>query len=154
AAASLDWRLLTFVMALTFLTGILFGIVPALRATQLDVNSALKENSRTATGTRSRLSKALLVAQVAMSLVLLVGAGLFLNTLRNLRSVDVGFDTSNLMIFRVSPALSGYDKTRAQALYRDLQERLAALPGVRAAGVSQPPLLSGGTSSGDIFIEG
>jgi predicted permease len=154
AAASLDWRLLTFVMALTFLTGILFGIVPALRATRLDVNSALKENNRAATGTRSRLSRALLVAQVAMSLVLLVGAGLFLNTLRNLRSVDVGFDTSNLMIFRVSPALSGYDKTRAQALYRDLQERLAALPGVRAVGVSQPPLLSGGTSSGDIFIEG
>jgi len=154
AAASLDWKLLTFVTALTFLTGILFGIVPAVRATRLDVNSALKENSRAATGARSLLSKALLVGQVAMSLVLLVGAGLFLNTLRNLRSVDVGFDTSNLMIFRVAPALSGYDKTRAQSLYRGVQERLAALPGVRSVGLSQPPLLSGGTSPTDIFIEG
>jgi predicted permease len=154
AAASLDWRLFTFVTLLTLLTGILFGIVPALRATRLDVNSALKETSRAATGTRSTLSKALLVVQVAMSLVLLVGAGLFLNTLRNLRSVDVGFDTSNLMLFRLAPALSGYDKARAQALFRDVQERVAALPGVRAVGVSQPPLLSGGISSGDIFIEG
>src|SRR5206468_5698137 len=112
ADTSFDWRLFGFVSLLTLVTGILFGIVPAFRATQIDVNSALKENSRAATGTRSRLSKALLIVQVAISLVLLVGAGLFLNTLRNLRSVDVGFDTSNLMIFRVAPALNGYDKTR------------------------------------------
>jgi len=154
ADASLDWRLFTFVSALTLVTGIVFGLVPALRATRLDVNCALKDNSRAATGTRSTLSKALLIVQVAISLVLLVGAGLFLNTLRNLRNVDVGFDTSNLMIFRIAPALSGYDRTRWQALYRDVQERLTALPGIRAVAASQPPLLSGGVSATDIFIEG
>jgi predicted permease len=143
-----------FVTALTFTTGMLFGIAPALRATRFDLNSALKDGSRGSIGVRTRLSKGLLVAQVAMSLVLLVGAGLFLNTLRNLRRVDVGFDTMNLMLFRVSPALSGYDKARTASLYDELQQRLAALPGVRGVGFSQPPLLSGGTSSTDIFIEG
>jgi predicted permease len=154
AATPFDWRLFAFVTGLTFLTGIVFGIMPALRATALDVSSALKENSRTSTGSRTRLSKALLVVQVAMSLVLLVGAGLFLTTLRNLRSVDVGFDTMNLMLFRVSPALMRYDKPRTMALYAELQQHLATLPGVQGAGFSQPALLSGGTSTGDIFIEG
>ena len=154
APAPVDWRLFGFVAALTFATGMLFGIAPALRATRFDLNSALKDGSRGSIGVRTRLSKGLLVAQVAMSLVLLVGAGLFLNTLRNLRRVDVGFDTMNLMLFRVSPALSGYDKTRMASLYDELQARLAALPGVRGVGFSQPALMSGGVSGTDIFIEG
>ena len=152
--APFDWRLFGFVAALTFTTGMLFGIAPALRATRFDLNSALKDGSRGSIGVRTRLSKGLLVAQVAMSLVLLVGAGLFLTTLRNLRRVDVGFDTMNLMLFRVSPALAGYDKPRTASLYDELQGRLAALPGVRGVGFSQPALLSGGTSSTDVFIEG
>jgi predicted permease len=154
ATASFDWRVFAFASGLTFATAMLFGIVPALRATQFDVGTALKENSRAATATRSALSKVLLVVQVAMSLVLLVGAGLFLNTLRNLRSVDVGFDRMNLMIFRISPALAHYDTARAAAAYREVQQRLASLPGVRGVSLSQPPLLSGGISSGDVFIEG
>src|SRR6185295_15266788 len=154
AAAPFDWRLFAFVTALTLATGILFGIVPAFRATQIDVSSALKENSRTSTGARTRLSKSLLVVQVAMSLVLLVGAGLFLSTLRNLRSVDVGFDTMNLMLFRVSPALARYDKARTASFYADLEQRLASLPGITAVGFSQPALLSGSVSSTDIFVEG
>ncbi|HXI31916.1 MAG TPA: ABC transporter permease, partial [Vicinamibacterales bacterium] len=154
ATAPFDWRLFAFVTALTLATGILFGIVPAFRATQIDVSSALKENSRTSTGARTRLSKSLLVVQVAMSLVLLVGAGLFLSTLRNLRSVDVGFDTMNLMLFRVSPALARYDKTRTASFYADLEQRLASLPGIKAVGFSQPALLSGSVSSTDIFVEG
>ena len=154
SAASFDWRVFAFAAAVTFVTGLTFGIVPALRATRLDVNAALKENSRAATAARSTLSKALLVAQVAMSLVLLVGAGLFLNTLRNLRSVDVGFDSLNLMIFRIAPGLAHYEPARAAAVYADVQQRLAALPGVRSASVSQPPLLSGGISWSDVFIEG
>src|SRR5262249_57799551 len=102
----------------------------------------------------ARLWKALLVVQVALSLVLLVGAGLFLTTLRNLRSVDVGFDTMNLMLFRVSPLLARYDKARTATFYAELERRLATLPGVKAVGFSQPALLSGGISSSDIFIEG
>jgi len=152
--AAFDWRVFAFAAALTFVTGLIFGIVPALRATRLDVNAALNENSRGATAARSTLSKALLVAQVAMSLALLVGAGLFLDTLRNLRSVDVGFDSMNLMIFRIAPGLARYDKARAAALYRDVRQRLAAIPGVRGASMSQPALLSGGVSSTDVFFEG
>ena len=154
ATAAFDWRLFAFVSALTLATGIVFGIVPALRATQLDVSSALKESSRSTTGSRTRLSKALLIVQVAMSLVLLVGAGLFLNTLRNLRSVDVGFDTANLMLFRVNPQLNRYDKTRTASLYDEMLRRLGSIPGARSVSLSVPALLSGSTSSTDIFIEG
>jgi predicted permease len=154
ATAPFDWRLFAFVSALTLATGIVFGIVPAFRATQLDVSSALKESSRSTTGPRTRLSKALLIVQVAMSLVLLVGAGLFLNTLRNLRSVDVGFDTANLMLFRVNPQLNRYDKTRTASLYDEMLRRLGSIPGARSVSLSQPALLSGSTSSTDIFIEG
>jgi predicted permease len=154
ATASFDWRLFAFVSVLTLATGVVFGIVPALRATQLDVSSALKESSRSATGSRTTLSKTLLIVQVAMSLVLLVGAGLFLNTLRNLRSVDVGFDTANLMLFRVNPGLNRYDKTRTAALYAEMLRRLGSIPGVRSVSLSQPALLSGSTSSTAIFIEG
>jgi predicted permease len=154
ATAAFDWRLFAFVSALTLATGIVFGIVPALRATQLDVSSALKESSRSTTGSRTTLSKALLIVQVAMSLVLLVGAGLFLNTLRNLRRVDVGFDTANLMLFRVNPGLNRYDKTRTAALYDEILRRLGSIPGVRSVSLSQPALLSGSTSSTDVFIQG
>jgi predicted permease len=153
-SAAVDWRLFAFVSALTVLTGVVFGIAPALRATDIDVSGALKETSRSSTGARTRLSKALLVAQVALALALLVGAGLFLNTLWNLRRVDVGFDTSNLMLFRVNPQLNRYDRARTMSLYTALLERLGRVPGVTEVGYSQPPLLSGGISSTDIFIEG
>jgi predicted permease len=151
--AAFDWRLFTFVSVLTLVTGILFGIAPAFRATQLDVSSALKESSRTATGARSRLSRALLVAQVALALALLVGAGLFLRTLWNLQRVDVGFDTANLMMFRVNPELNHYDNARSLGLYDEMLRRIAAVPGVRQVSLSQPALLSGAVSGTDIFIE-
>jgi predicted permease len=153
-AATFDWRLLAFVTSLTLVTGILFGLAPALRATQIDVSSALKETGRSTSASRTRLSKALLVAQVALSLVLLIGAGLFLETLWNLRRVDVGFDTSNLLMFRINPQLMHYDNPRTIGLYRDLQDRLARVPGVKSVSASQPPLLSGSVSGTDIFIEG
>ena len=91
--------MLIFVLAVTGLTGLIFGILPALRGTGMNVNSALKETSRGVVGSRSWPSKTLLVVQVAISLVLLVGAGLFLRTLKNLRHVDVGFNPQNLLLF-------------------------------------------------------
>jgi predicted permease len=154
ALASFDWRVLAFVLAVTGLTGIVFGVAPALRATGLDVNTALKENSRSVVGTRSFLSRVLLVVQVAISLVLLVGAGLFLRTLQNLRHVDVGFNPQNLVLFRVNPQLNGYDTKRRNALYREMMERLGAVPGVRAVALSQPALLSGSTNTTGIFVRG
>ena len=86
---------------MTMLTGIIFGIAPALRATKMDVGTALKETSRSVAASNTMLSRALLVVQVSISVVLLVGAGLFLRRLNNLRSVDVGFDPQNLVFVRV-----------------------------------------------------
>ena len=91
--APLDWRVFGFVAGVSMLTGVVFGLLPALRATGVDLAGAMKETSRSVTGSRTLLSKGLLVLQVAMSLVLLVGAGLFLRTLDNLKNVDVGFDS-------------------------------------------------------------
>jgi hypothetical protein len=89
-ATTIDWRVLSFVLAVTVITGIVFGIAPALRATSLNVSAALKETSRSIASSRSLLTRALLILQVAVSLVLLIAAGLFLRTLNNLRHVDVG----------------------------------------------------------------
>ncbi len=120
----------------------------------MNVNAALKETGRSVVGARSVLSKALLVVQVAISLVLLVGAGLFLRTLNNLRHVDVGFNPQNLVLFRVNPALNRYDEKRMVALYRDMLDRLGSVPGLRGAAMSQPALLSGSVNSTGIFVQG
>jgi len=153
-ATPLDWRVLAFVLSVTGLTGVIFGVAPALRATGMSVSTALKENSRSVVGSRSFLSRLLLVVQVAISLVLLVGAGLFLRTLQNLRQVDVGFDPQNLVIFRVGPQLNRYDEQRTRRLFDELTDALRAAPGVRAVTGSQPALLSGSVNSTSIFVQG
>ena len=154
AGHELDWRVLLFVIAVTALTGLAFGIAPALRATRLPVSAALKDSGRGVVASRSLLGKSLLVAQVAISLVLLIGAGLFLRTLQNLRTVDVGFDTQRLVLFRVSPGLLRYDDVRATALYDRLLLELRAAPGVRDATLSNVMLLSGGVNSTGIYLHG
>lgn len=153
-ATALDWRVLGFVLGITGVTGIIFGVAPALRATGMSVSTALKENSRSVVGSRNVLSRLLLVTQVAISLVLLVGAGLFLRTLENLRHVDVGFNPQNLVIFRINPQLNRYDDQRTRRLYDELTEALRAAPGVRAVTGSQPALLSGSVNSTSIFVQG
>jgi predicted permease len=153
-AAMLDWRVLGFVMLVTAMTGIVFGIAPALRATGVNLNDVLKQSGRSVSGSRSALSKSLLVVQVAISLVLLVGAGLFLRTLTNLRQVDVGFNPRNLLLFRINPQLNRYDEKRQIALYTQLLERIAAVPGVRAVALSNPALLSGSVNSTSIYVHG
>jgi MacB-like periplasmic core domain len=96
----------------------------------------------------------LLVIQVAISLVLLMGAALFLRTLGNLRSVDVGFDTQNLLLFRVNPQLNRYNEQRSVAVYADMIDRLATVPGVRAVALSNPALLSGSVNDTSVFVQG
>jgi predicted permease len=150
----MDWKVLAFVLAITLVTGVVFGIAPALRGTGMNVSSALKETSRSVVGGRSVLSKALLVVQVAISLVLLIGAGLFLQTLQNLRHVDVGFNPQNLLLFRVNPSLNRYDDKKTTALYHDLIGRLGSVPGVRGVALSNPALLSGSVSSTAIYVQG
>jgi predicted permease len=152
--APLDWHVFAFTAIVIVLTGIVFGIAPAMRTTRADVGSVLKETSRSIVGSRSVLGKSLLVVQVAISLVLVTGAGLFLRTLDNLRAVDVGFDPKNLVLFRVNPQLNGYDEQRSAALYQQLVERLGTLPGARAATLSNPALLSGSVNQSSIFVQG
>jgi len=152
--APLDWRLLGFVIGITGVTGVLFGIAPALRGTGMNLNSTLKETGRSVIGSRSVLGRGLLIVQVAISLVLLIGAGLFIRTLENLRHVDVGFNPDKLLLFRVNPGLNRYDQPRTIALMRDLLERLPSVPGVRGVAFSNPGLLSGSVNSTSIFIQG
>ena len=98
----LDWRVLGFTMALSLLTGIVFGLAPAWRATKVDLTPTLKDSGRSSSAvSRSLLSRGLVVMQVALSLLLLVGAGLFVRTLLNLQRVDPGFNTRNLLLFEV-----------------------------------------------------
>ena len=150
---AIDWRVFGFVAGLSMLTGIVFGLVPAFRATRVDLASAMKENSRSVSATRSWLSRGLLIIQVALSLVLIVGAGLFLRTLQNLRSVDVGFNTHNLMMFGVSPGLNRYDADRSKQLYRDMTESLKAVPGVRTVAMTRNALLSGSESTSELHVK-
>jgi predicted permease len=150
----MDWRVFGFVAGLSAIAGIAFGLVPAFRATRLDLASAMKESSRSVSGTRSRLGKVLLVAQVAISLVLLVGAGLFLRTLSNLRAVDIGFNPNNLLMFSVNPVANRYEPERTRQIFRDLQDQLAATPGVRSVALTRVALLSGSTSITSTWLAG
>jgi predicted permease len=151
----LDLRVLGFTMALSLLTGIIFGIAPALRATGLDLTPALKDSGRgSGTASRSLLSRSLVVAQVALSLLLLIGAGLFLRTLLNLQSVEPGFNTRNLLLFAVDPSLIGYKDERLANLYKQMVERLEAVPGVSSVTFSRMPLLSQGSSDRSVYLPG
>jgi predicted permease len=151
---AIDWQVLAFVAGISMLTGLTFGLIPALRATQVDLASAMKENSRSVAASRTWLSKALLVTQVAVSVVLLIGAGLFVRTLQNLRAVDIGFNSANILTFRINPALNGYSPERTTQLYQRIRNALEALPGVRAITFTRNTLLSGGTSITGIYRQG
>jgi predicted permease len=150
-----SWRILLFTLVVTVGTGLLFGLVPAWRASRLDLTSSMKEGSRTVGGvTRSRLSKALVVAQVAMSLVLLVGAGLFVRTVRNLETANAGFDERNLLVFTLQPGSAGYKDDRLLELYRQVAARVEALPGVRSATFSHVPLIANFVNDTLVYLPG
>jgi len=151
----LDWRVLAFTLALSLLTGIIFGLAPAWRATKVNLTPALKDGGRgSGAASRSLLSRGLIVMQVALSLLLLVGAGLFTRTLLNLQRVDVGFNTRNLLLFDVSPSLIGYKDERLAQLYAQMAERLEALPGAPKVTFTSSPLLAQSTDSNNIFLRG
>jgi predicted permease len=150
---SLNWRVLGFTLAVSLLTGVLFGLAPAWRATSLDLNSTLKQSGRT-TGSMSRLSKGLLVVQVAVSALLLVGAGLFIRTLYNLQRVNLGFNQENLLIFSVQPERNGYKDEQLLRFYQQLFDRLDHLPGVRSATFAHVPLIANDNWFFDFLLPG
>jgi predicted permease len=150
---NLNWRVLAFTFALSLLTGVLFGLAPARRASSLDLATALKQSRRTTSAT-SRLSKGLIVAQVALSLLLLVGAGLYIRTLYNLQRVDLGFNQENLLLFRLQPQKGGYKDERLLQFYRQLFARLDHLPGVRSATFGIVPLIANNNYFMDVLLPG
>jgi predicted permease len=154
-----DLRVLAFTAGVSLLTGIAFGLAPAFQSTRVDLAGALKSGGRALHGAggfgrRGSLGRALVVAQVAVSLLLLVAAGLFVHTLRNLSRVDPGFERDEVLNVRIDPRGAGYDEPRLVALYERLTERLAAAPGVRSASVSLCGLASGCSRTTSFDVEG
>ncbi len=133
-----DARVLGFTLFVSLATALLYGLAPALRATRIALGSSLKEaRGSVASTSRTRLAKALIVSQVALSLVLLIGAGLFLRTLVNLSNVDTGFNKENVLLFGIDPPAVGYkEDQRVVSLYQQIEQRVSALPGVRADSIS------------------
>ncbi len=145
-----DARVLAFTSLMSLVTGILFGLAPALRATRVDLSSCLKEGRGSASARSSQfLAKTLIVSQVALSAVLLIGAGLFVRSLMNLRNVETGFHKENVLVMNVDPASLGYKDSdpRLADIYHRVEERVSALPGVRAASISLFTVLQGQWSS-------
>src|SRR5262245_15382329 len=151
----LDWRVLLYTLAFSFLVGMLFGLAPALQASRPDVIAALKDGAEVFAGARrqSRLRNGLIVTQVALSVVLLAAAGLVLRSVRNLHPLNLGFDSLNMVVAPIALEERQYDRARSQDFYRRLAERTRALPGVRAVTfVESTPGLS--RSRGYVKIEG
>jgi predicted permease len=152
-----DARILVFTLCVTVLTGLIFGLVPALRASRQDLWTTLKETVGSVAGGGGSLflRKGLIAAQVALSFLLLFGAGLFVRSLQNLKTTDTGFvEMDNLVTFQLSPALNGFDKPRTVQFYRELLENIRALPGVKSAGLASVPLLHGWEWDSTMSVQG
>jgi putative ABC transport system permease protein len=149
----LNKEVLGFSLVLSVLSGILFGLVPALHASATNLNESLKEGERGSTGGRGRTRSALIVAEVSLSLVLLIGAGLMVKSFVRLLRVDPGFDAHRLLVFSVGLPSSASPQQQ-DALYKQIVERLQALPGVQAAGAVSRLPLSGGNSTRTFMLPG
>jgi predicted permease len=160
AARAYDFHLSTpvfvFTAVVSLATGVLFGLAPALSSTRPDLVTALRNNSGKLAGDRGaeRFRASLVTVQIALSMALLIGAGLFIESLRNISRVDLGIDIEHVVQFGVSPGRSGYDSTRTMALYDRVEQTLAALPGVRGVTSSTVPLLGGNNRSRGVSVEG
>ena len=150
--ADVDVRVLGFAVAISVLTGILFGVAPAMRAGSTRLAPGVKVQIGHAGRSRAMTGRLLIVAQVAVSLVLLVAAGLFLRTLRNLRRVDTGFKTDNLLLFRVKPEANGYTAATVEALYQRLLETLSTIPGAQHVSLSRHGLLGSSRRAQAIYL--
>jgi macrolide transport system ATP-binding/permease protein len=156
--AELNWHVLVVVAGLALFTGVLFGLAPALQSTRTDVVPALKE-SRTghARGHGFRglgLSRILMVSQIAFTLLILVAAGLFVRTLSNLASIQLGFNRENLLTFQLNARQAGHRDPEIVAFYNDLRTQFSSIPGVRAASLSNHAVIGTGTSGTDVSVAG
>ena len=131
-----DWRIFGFTAVMSLLTGILFGLAPAVRSTRAAPGPVMKEGTRQVGRSSLTLESTLVVAQVALSVILVTGAGLFLRTLQDLWNVNIGYDRENVLMLSVDAKLAGYPSDRAGSIYREILQRLQALPGVKSASAS------------------
>ena len=150
----LDASVLLFTLGISLLSGVLFGIAPALRASKVDLTTALKEKTARGRKGRFNLGSALVVAQVAVSLVLLVGAGLFARSLIKLQQEDLGFNRDNVLLVSVDTRLAGYKADDLSGVYRQLYDRLSALPNVRSATIASYSPMQGTSSTSTITVRG
>jgi predicted permease len=138
-----NWEIFVFTASVSLLTGAVFGLAPALQSTRADVGASLKDGAAAATKRRKGLAgKTIVVFQVSLSMLLVVGAGLFARTLANLSHVDIGFHPEHILLFRLQPPHTRYAPPKDIALERRIEERLASVPGVDSVTLSQAPLLS------------
>jgi predicted permease len=151
-----DLRVLGFTAGASLLAGVLFGLAPAWRATRVDLTPALKDAARgSGAGSRPGLGKTLVVVQVALSLLLLIGAGLFARSLGKLKSLDAGFNQENVLLVSTNPGMIGYREGRQIAdLYQRMLERIKAIPGVRSASLSPQALVSESGTNTSVVVQG
>jgi predicted permease len=151
-----DLRVLLFATAVSLLTGVIFGMAPALQSANPNVAPTLKDTTGgvVGAGTHVRVRKALVAVQVMLSLLLLVGAGLFIRSLRNLRELGPGFATENLVAFEVNPSLNGYSSERSKLFFRQITADLQAIPGVRSVGIAAVRILADNDWDSSVAVEG
>jgi len=149
-----DLRILAFTLAVTIVTGLVFGLVPALKATKPDIGKTLKDQAGAVVGGHSGLRKTLVVAQVALSLLLLIGAGLFLRSLENLSSLGPGFPAERLVGFNIDPSLGGYTPDRSKIFYQQLTDSLSSISGVQSVGLAAVRILENDEWDSGMTVEG
>jgi len=157
--AALNWPVLGFTFALAVAAGVLFGLAPAMQSTKIDFTPALKENRLQGSSAhgrrfRPRLGQALIVLQMAVSLLLVIGAGLFVRTLTNLHAIDVGFNRENLLLVSLNGRQAGYKDPSLARFYAGLLDRFREIPGVRAASASNFPLVAHYVNDSNVVIPG
>jgi predicted permease len=152
--ATLDVRLLVFGLAVALLVSLLFSLAPAIQLLRPDLVTALKQKAATATGGVLGLRRVVVSLQIGLSVLLLVGAGLFVRTIENLRNVNAGFNTTHLVTFSVNPLLAGYRQPQILPLERRLIEAMRELPGVQTVAATDDPELAGDTQGGNVTVAG
>ncbi|HET6853738.1 MAG TPA: ABC transporter permease [Pyrinomonadaceae bacterium] len=150
----IDWRVLVFSLLVSVAAGAIFGLAPALQATRPNLVGALKDTAAQGGAVKTRLRSVLVVAQIAISLIVLIAAGLVVRTLQQLQTMNPGFNPQNALTMSFDLGLQGYDDPRGQQFYRQLTERVQSLPGIESAAVSSYIPLSLNYNSRNVFVEG
>jgi putative ABC transport system permease protein len=153
-SASLDGRLVVFNFAVAVFVSLFFSLAPALQLRQLSINTALRESKGTGSNSLLKMRRAVVCLQIGLSVILLIGSGLFIRTMQKLRAVDVGFNTSHLVTFDVDPTLAGYSAAAMPAMHERILTALAAIPGVNSVAATSDPELANSNSDGNVSVAG